>query len=188
MKQFFSLVVIAACMCGMQGCGNGKVEQKQAEQPDTALVETPVPGDGIQRMQPSHIKDTVSWRKAVYTYEIERMVDDGLPTVADEQQAVFADNRIELVVKRGDEAFFSATFTKSTFTKQLDEGFLKNGLLEGLVFDKVTADGLQFAASVCYPQSDLFMPLLVIISPQGTMTIKKDTVLDTEGSTDPDAI
>ena len=53
-------------------------------------------------------------------------------------------------------------------------------MLEGLVFDMVTPQGLRFATSICYPRSDLYIPLVVTIDAAGQMTIERDEILDAE--------
>ena len=60
----------------------------------------------------------------------------------------------------------------------MDEGFKANGVLEGFVFDDVTDGGLRFATSVSYPQSDMYIPLTVIIAADGTIAISRETVLE----------
>ena len=44
----------------------------------------------------------------------------------------------------------------------------------------VTPQGLRFATSICYPRSDLYIPLVVTIDASGQMTIERDEILDAE--------
>ena len=70
-------------------------------------------------------------------------------------------------------AFFSASL--------LNDDYRKTGILEGLVFDKVEGNNLFFAASVCHPQTDEYIPMVVSVSNLGDVGIKLDNQLDTNG-------
>ena len=39
-----------------------------------------------------------------------------------------------------------------------------------------------FAASVCHPQTDEYIPLVVTVSSQGDVGIRRDTEMDTYGN------
>lgn len=65
------------------------------------------------------------------------------------------------------------TFTKADFASVVELDFLKKSILEGLVFDKTTSHGIVYAASVCYPQTDLYVPLSIIVTPDGKMSIER---------------
>ena len=56
--------------------------------------------------------------------------------------------------------------------------FSRNLYWEGLVYDKTTSQGIVYAASVCYPQTDLYMPLSITITADGKMSIRKVDMLD----------
>ena len=51
-------------------------------------------------------------------------------------------------------------------------------ILEGIVYDKTTPQGIVYAASVCYPQTDLYMPLSITITADGKMSIRKVDMLE----------
>ena len=53
-----------------------------------------------------------------------------------------------------------------------------------MAFDCPTAEGLRFAVSICYPGSDIYIPLSITISPSGSYTIARDEVLDTATEAD----
>ena len=75
------------------------------------------------------------------------------------------------------------TFTKAAFENYIDASYRKQGILEGLVFDKVDDQQLVFAASVCLPQTDEYIPLEVRINNFGNVIIKRDSEMDTYGDT-----
>lgn len=159
--------------------------QSKKEQKEEIPLEETLPPDvkmvkGICKMQDSHVTDTVSWRGKLYTYDIKRTADENLPTVKDETDGLeYYDNQIDLKITQGEKTVFEKHFLKSSFDSYLDNGFRKSGMLEALVFDMTVPEGLRFATSVSYPQSDLYLPLLIIIDAEGNMTIKRDNVLDT---------
>ena len=135
--------------------------------------------NGIIEMQPSHISDTTTWQNRIYQYKIIREADKDLPPSTEEGSGtIFLDNHIDLTITCGEKEIFHHRFTKNSFSSYLDQGFLDNGILEGLVFDRVVPEGLRFATSVSYPRSDLYIPLLVIVNHQGQVSIMKDEVLD----------
>lgn len=159
-------------------CGNkgtAKVENDVAD----SLPPDEVVHDRIVELLPSHVNDTVTWNGKVYRYDIVRKADTTLPSVHDEVSGdTFYDNAIVLKITLGGKEFFSKKFLKSSFDKYLNADFKKNAILEGLVFDVVTPAGLRFATSVCYPRSDLYMPLAITIDESGNMEIKKDELSD----------
>lgn len=78
--------------------------------------------------------------------------------------------------------FFKRSFTKAAFESLLDDDYRRTGILEGLVYDRVEGNNLFFAASVCHPQTDEYIPLVLTVSNFGDVGIKLDTQLDTAGN------
>ena len=62
----------------------------------------------------------------------------------------------------------------------MDPAFAAKSILEGLVFDQTVNGKLRFAASVCVPQTDLYVPLCVWVSTDGKVYIEKGNVLEEE--------
>ena len=87
-----------------------------------------------------------------------RRPDESLPIVKNEQGEKFVDNRITLRITCGGKQVVDKVFTKDNFASLVDAKFMKYSILEGLVYDKTTPQGIIYAASVCYPQSDLYVP------------------------------
>ena len=113
---------------------------------------------------------------------MKRTPDDSLRLVKDETGQQFVDNRIALIVRRTDGSIaIQKTFTKATFENYIDASYRKLGILEGLVFDKVDGQQLSFAASVCLPQTDEYIPLEVKVDNFGKVVIKRDSEMDTYG-------
>ena len=135
-------------------------------------------------MQPYSDQRSVQWLGKEYKIEVKRTPDDSLRMVKDETGQKFVDNRIALVVRRTDGSVaIQKAFTKAAFENYIDASFRKQGILEGLVFDKVDGQQLAFAASVCLPQTDEYIPLEVRIDNFGNVIIKRDSEMDTYGGT-----
>lgn len=135
----------------------------------------------IQRVGDCHDSRRVEWGGSTYAVAVERTADTSLPLVADEGGNRYYDNAITLTIEREDgTTFFRRRFTKSDFAGSIaaDDS---HGALLGIVFDYADDTTLYFAASVGSPDklSDEYVPLVLAISRNGDITIKKDTHLDT---------
>ena len=156
-------------------------EQKKSDVIIAKKVETPKPQSPIRMQDYTQTKD-VQWLGKNYQIEIKRMADDSLRMVKDESGQKFVDNRISLRVIRADgSVFFNSGFTKAAFDSYLNDDYRRTGILEGFVFDKVEGNHLFFAASVCHPQTDEYIPLVVSLSNLGEVGIRLDNNLDTYG-------
>ena len=72
---------------------------------------------------------------------------------------------------------FAKSFTKSDFAAHLPNDYLRESVLEGLVFDDVKSANnkeITLAASVSYPMTDLYVPFTLVISQSGTLSLAKD--------------
>ena len=125
---------------------------------------------------------TAEWGGSNYTIGMQRVADKSLPVVDDGQGNRYYDNQIRLRIVRSDGSeFFARTFTKADFSAYVDAAFSKRSALLGIVFDKVDDGVLCFAASVGSPDkaSDEYVPFVMKISRSGSVSISKDTQLDT---------
>jgi hypothetical protein len=179
MKTTFKFIMLAAIATTTAACGNHNKQKNYIEVKDS--VKKP---SAPQKMQEYKSVKTINWRGETYTYNIHRMVDTNLPIITDENGNKFYDNKIDLTITRNGSPFFSQTFTKNTFAPYLDESFKKRGTLEGLVFDKTDNECMHFAASVCFPQTDEYIPLVVKLSSDGSISIARDTKIDTGSDAD----
>lgn len=139
-----------------------------------------VDAHGLQRMQTSKRETDVKFGGKDYHSMVSRTPDESLPHVTNEMGDTYVDNKIVLRLTRGNEKVFDKTFTKNDFSSVVEAKFLSNSVLEGIVYDKTTPQGIVYAASVCYPQTDLYMPLSITIAADGKMRIKKVDMLEDE--------
>jgi len=170
-------VILLALLLVSTGCK----EKKQSEDIIAHKQEVKKPSAPIS-MQSYADSAQVQWVGRSYTIKIRRTADDSLQMVKDETGQKFVDNRIQLRIIRSDgSVFFTKSFTKSNFTAYIDDKYQKEGILEGFVFDKVDDNKLVFAASVCLPQTDEYIPLVVSVDNFGNVSTKLDDSLDTSG-------
>ena len=169
---FLAMAGLAAGM--LSGCGG--------EKKDTNIIAPKIVRKAVSapvRMQEYTQTREIEWGGGRMLSEIHRMADDSLAMVSDEAGQKFVDNRIRLVVRRADgSVLLERMFTKNDFSAYLDDDYRKTGILEGLVFDKVDGGVLKFAASVCHPQTDEYIPLVVSVSRAGNVSIARDTQMD----------
>ena len=159
-------------------------EKKKTDDIVVKKVEAPKPQAPIRMQEYKQVKD-IAWLDKNYQVVISRVADDSLRMVKDENGQKFVDNRITLHVYRADgSVFFNRSFTKADFDAQLDEDYRSTGILEGIVFDCIDGHRLLFAGSVCHPQTDEYIPLIITVNNFGDVTICRDTNLDTYGGSD----
>lgn len=162
------VVAVSAC--------SGKKENASHE---SVLVKMDsIDAHGLQRMQTSKSEIDIKFKGKDYHSLVSRTPDESLPHVSNEMGDTYVDNKILLRLTRGKESVLNKTFTKNDFSSVVDERFLSKSVLEGIVFDKTTPQGIVYAASVCYPQTDLYVPLSITVSADGKMSIKKVDILE----------
>ena len=168
--------VMALAFVGLITTSCGK--KKQHDDIIVQETETPQPQAPIRMQDYKDVKD-VQWLGKQYQVEVTRTASDSLAMVKDESGQEFVDNRIVLKVIRTDGSIFcTKTFTKSAFNACLDDDYRKTGILEGFVFDKAEGNQLFFAASVCHPQTDEYIPMVVTVSNFGEVGIAKDQQME----------
>lgn len=175
MKNCYAAALLALLAVGLTSCGDKK---KSGDIIARRVVkhEPKAP----ERMQGYSDERDVQWIGRTYHVAIHRQPADSLPMVKDETGQQYVDNAISVTVSRADgSVFFSRTFTKSAFAALLDADYSKTGVFEGLVFDRADGDDLLFAASVCHPHTDEYIPLVVRLSRMGELSIRHDTQMDT---------
>ena len=177
MKKF-SYILLLGISVALTSCGKGADKGEEVDVRTYQLSEKSRSGEFA--MQSSSAKGDAEIKGMKFHYQIDRTPSDQLPKVKDEQGNSFVDNTIDLNITKDGKALLTKRFTKKDFSSQVSADFLKNSILEGFVFDKVVDGKLRFAASVCYPQTDLFVPLCVTVSTNGELRIEKGSVLEDE--------
>lgn len=170
-KSFLALAFVGLITTS---CG----KKKQHDDIIVQETEAPQPQAPIRMQDYKDVKD-VQWLGKQYQVEVTRTACDSLAMVKDETGQQFVDNRIVLKVIRQDGSVFcTKTFTKSAFSACLNDDYRKTGILEGFVFDKAEGNHLFFAASVCHPQTDEYIPMVVTLSNFAEVGISKDQQME----------
>jgi len=155
--------------------------QRTQKDPDNYVVEAIKPdviSTEIHELQTIKATSQAEFKGKMYDMTVVRRADSTLPIVTDVQGLKYYDNTITLEVTTGGKIFADKIFNKNTFASYLEADFLKHSILEGLVFDKVTENGLMFAASVSYPESDLYVPFHITLLPNGSLSIDKADLME----------
>ena len=177
--KLLNVGLLCLFLAGMASCG--KTNSDKAEGQDSLFVYGETMRGGVIEMDRFVVKDTARYKSHLYEYKIVREADSTLSKVKDsETQNTYMDNHVILSIKKDGVDFFQKTFFKKDFQAWLDKGFVQNGILEGFVFDKIDESGLRFATSVSYPQSDMYIPLLIVVTFDGGLSVKKDDFLEQE--------
>lgn len=180
-KKIFLFAVLSILLFAFSGC---KEEKKNnviiTRKPKVEKPKAP------QKMGDYEHTMRLSWLGNTYTLETKLTACDSLPMV-NEGVDRYYDNTIRVRIVRADgSVFYSHTFTKKDFNSCLDDSFRKNGALLGIVYVKSDDDYLYFAASVGSPDksSDDYMPMVLKIHRLGSISITRDTMLDTAEDVD----
>lgn len=170
--------LLAACMTTLLASCGGKKQNNDiiAEKVERPQVEAPI------RQADYDKTSEVQWMGHGYKVEVHRQPNDSLPMVTDEIGQKFVDNEVAVTVRKSDgTVFFSRSFTKASFDACLDNDYRHTGILDGLVFDRVNGGNLEFAGSVCHPQTDEYIPVRAVLSPSGSVTFLRDVEGDADG-------
>ncbi|WP_300700499.1 DUF4738 domain-containing protein [Bacteroides sp.] len=174
MKNLFYMLACVSVIF-LSACSSQNKKEKDDAQ---ALMQDSVKAAGPQRMQVSDVKATFNYQGKEYQSSVLRQPDESLPIVKNEQGEKFIDNRITLRLTCGGKQIVDRVFTKENFTSLVDAKFMQYAILEGLVYDQTTPQGIIYAASVCYPQSDLYVPIRLTITSDGKISMAKEELME----------
>ena len=110
--------------------------------------------------------------------QVFRTPDETLPRVKDEAGNEYVDNRVNLRIISQGKTLVERSLTKASFASVVDQRFLQHAIFEGLVYDTVTSRGVVFAASVSYPQSDLYVPIRLTFTAGGHVSMETEDLLE----------
>ncbi len=177
MRKLILWMLVVTLVGVVAACSN----KKKSNDIITTKYVKPKPQGPISLENTSVTKE-FKWADRNYSCLVERTADDSLPMVKDEIGQQFVDNRIKVTITRADgSTFFQREFTKKDFDSQLDDDYRETGILEGLVFVGAEPNEVRFAASVSHPQTDEYIPLVMSVNRTGSVSIARDTQMDTSG-------
>ena len=174
MKQVYLLFVVVLVI--MSSCGGKKEASAKVEQL-MFQIESVDSVTGLQRMRVSRVDELIVSSGKKYRLFIERAPSDSLPNVRSDM-GLFSDNRaIVRILHENGHRLFSKIFTKHSFSQFLKPTNFPHYILEGVVFDEEktrTGKNIVLAASVSFPQTDMYVPFSITITPEGKMSISKN--------------
>ena len=133
---------------------------------------------GPQRMQVSDVKTSFTYKGKEYQSSVVRRPDESLPIVKTSRGRNLWITVSPCASRAAGRQVVDKVFTKDNFASLVDAKFMKYSILEGLVYDKTTPQGIIYAASVCYPQSDLYVPIRLTITADGKISMAKEELME----------
>ena len=182
MKKLLYFSLFAVMLLGWIACSGSKKDGENRNESGMLLDSTQI--HGLQKMQVSKVEVDIQYKGKDFHSSIVRTPDEELPHVKSEMGDTYADNKVVLRLTRGGEQVYSKTFTKQDFASLVTDEFYSKSVLEGMVFNKTTPQGILYAASICYPQTDLYVPITIMITADGKMSMWKDELLEDIYDTD----
>lgn len=171
-------IVAVAFFAGAAGCNETK-KQGEAGRQEVLLQSDTVRGREVKQLRPQVVDDTVVFHQKKYRIHIKREADSSLTMVKTEEGETFKDNSILLQIQAvGGQTVFSKVFRKDFFASMVESRFMPYVILDGLAFDKTSEKGFHFVAGVSYPQSDFYVPVSIVISPDGKLTMFKTDFME----------
>lgn len=181
MKIFSSLFLSLSAVCMLTACSS-KPKTETAGGGLHVVMKTDEPRLAPERMPMSDVTHHIRFGGREYEAHVFRTADETLPVVKNQEGQEFIDNCVRLRVSTGNRIILNRSFTKDDFASLVEDRLLKHSLLEGLVYDTVSTGGLVFAASVSYPQSDLYVPIRLVVTFDGKVSMQRIDQLEDDSS------
>lgn len=137
-----------------------------------------------RRMVVSDEKDDILHKGKRYESRVVRKPDLTLPVVENDEGVRYHDNCISLQVTSAGKVLLERKFTKKDFASLIEPSLMKKGILEGLVYVQTCDEGLRFAASVGYPDTDLYQPIRIIVTPSGKLSMSVEEEMEEQRETE----
>jgi hypothetical protein len=169
MKKSFCFTLLFAITFLLLACANG-TSGNETKQLQIIHLNNSSPEE--RRAEVFQDTQIITFNHTEYNSYITRTPNDSLPYVTDKDGITYVDNAITLRIIQGNVPIFNHTFTKKSFASLVDDEFLRETTLEGMVYDKITPEGIKYAVSLCYPQTDLYMPISITIDTHGKKEAK----------------
>lgn len=155
--------------------------------------EEKVPDTLIHQMNEIDHTDEVKWVGSTYRVRVHRFTSDSLSVATDGNGKRYYNNLIRVRITRADgSVFFDKEFSKKMFEGFVDEKYLKENLILGMVYNGNDNDHLYFLGSVGCPDilTEEYVPFNVAINRNGEVRVEKanleavendSTLVDNEG-------
>jgi hypothetical protein len=184
MKKIVIAVAAAAGMT-LMSCGSEKASTPQADSVKTVATQGPQPADNELSRD---YRSTIEGHN--YVISIHRTPDSSLPTVKDELDQEFYDNRVVVTITRDGDSIFHQALTKEDFLDYLSADERRGSILLGMVYDEEKSSRLHhcLAAQVGQPGTGEGPAFTIEIPLAGgsTFSIVRDSQQDTNNSQETD--
>jgi hypothetical protein len=179
MKHIYGLAVVMAMMT--TACGGKHQATAEEEQQRILQIDSVDAASGLQRMKVSQFDEQVKIAARDLHITLTRQPDENAPTVKSEV-GTYVDNQVTLRITRADGSqWVNRTLHKSDFAALTGEAYARHFILEGMVYDEERSNTEKmpvFAASICVPMSDLYIPFVVRVTAGGDVQVVRDEDMD----------
>lgn len=182
MKKLISIsigiVLLSLAACQSSPKREADLREANAEQVAPQKDKTP------QSMVVSDEKESITFKGKKYESRVVRKPDYDMPVVENEEGLRYRDNNATLQVTSGGKVLVNRKFTKNDFASLVEPSLMRQGILEGLVCVGTCEEGLRFAASVGYPDADLYQPIRIIVTPSGKLSMSVEEEMEEQRETE----
>lgn len=166
------VLVVALTACG---------EEKKAENKDTAVEQVVTKKEPLIADGDMQFTDSLTLGGHRLDVTIRRYADKQLPTVKDEIDNEFYDNRVEITIVRAGEQVYNQEFAKESFASFLSAEEKGRGILVGMNVDREASSSqiVCLTAVVGAPGSDAVQKFLIKVpAAGGSPVIARDTRIE----------
>ena len=138
--------------------------------------EEKVPDTLIHQMNEIDHVDEVKWVGSTYKVRVHRYSSDSLSVATDENGKRYYNNLIRVHITRADgSVFFDKLFSKKMFEGFVDDKYLSQNLILGMVYNGNDANNLYFLGSVGCPDilTEEYVPFNVSVNRVGEVKVEK---------------
>lgn len=174
-KLFFALQLLCLVLFG---CNNDAKTTSGVRNESGLFLQEGTQDDNVKSLRTSKKDDTFSLNNKTYESTIILSPNKELPKVKSEMGDLYFDNTIELIISHNGATHFQRRFSKKDFSSVVDDSFLNKAILEGMVHNKHHSSAMAYTVSICFPQTDLCIPVTITIGKDGNYSIRKDEQLE----------
>lgn len=164
----------------LTACGDGKKDDNKEE---TAAEKEMSQKWPRSCEEPFTARDTIQLNQSTFVITTQRQPDETLPTVKDNLDHEFYDNRVTITITRDGSEFFNHSFTKEAFADYLNESQRNGVVLCGMAYDDTKTGGshLCIAAQLGAPGEPEYAFTIDIPTSGGAFSILRDNSGDHNG-------
>lgn len=174
MRKILAVMAILTTAATFVAC------EKEKKQTVNNIIVPPreekVPDTLIHQMNEIDHVDEVKWVGSTYKVRVHRYSSDSLSVATDENGKRYYNNLIRVHITRADgSVFFDKLFSKKMFEGYVDDKYLSQNLILGMVYNGNDANNLYFLGSVGCPDilTEEYVPFNVSVNRVGEVKVEK---------------